>query len=85
MMASSIISLLVNLNSQTLSVLHAQTRTQVYPISSGVAGVGEQRDSEKTPRGWHLIRAKIGGQAGLNTIFVGRRPTGERYSPAFCG
>ena len=38
--------------------------------------------SLRTPRGKHVIRAKIGGGAPLNTIFAGRRPTGEIYSPA---
>jgi lipoprotein-anchoring transpeptidase ErfK/SrfK len=72
--------LLINLKNQTLSVF-GETSTRVYTISSGIQGAGEQRDSEKTPRGWHIIRAKIGGKEALNTVFVGRRPTGEQYSP----
>lgn len=39
------------------------------------------RGSLQTPRGWHVIRAKIGDGAPVNTVFVGRRPTGEIYSP----
>lgn len=76
-------SLLVSLKNQTLSVIHPKTmtHTHIYPISSGAKGAGEWRDSEKTPRGWHVIRAKIGEKAAINTVFVGRRPTGERYSP----
>jgi len=38
--------------------------------------------SECTPRGSHLIRAKIGAGEPVNTVFVSRRPTGEIYSPA---
>jgi lipoprotein-anchoring transpeptidase ErfK/SrfK len=34
-----------------------------------------------TPRGRHIIRAKIGDGAPVNTVFVRRRPTGEVYSP----
>lgn len=54
-----------------------------YRISTGKAGVGELSGSFQTPRGRHLIRAKIGAGAAENTIFVGRRPTGEVWSPAF--
>lgn len=52
-----------------------------YSISTGKAGVGEVFGSFQTPRGRHLIRAKIGGGAAENTIFVRRRPTGEIWSP----
>ncbi len=34
-----------------------------------------------TPRGRHVIRAKIGTGCPLGAIFVGRRATGEIYSP----
>ena len=32
-------------------------------------------------RGRHLVRAKIGAGAAPNTVFVGRRPTGEVWTP----
>jgi L,D-transpeptidase YbiS len=54
-----------------------------YPVSSGKAGIGELRGSYRTPRGRHIIRAKIGGGQPANTIFVRRRPTGEVWSPEF--
>ena len=54
-----------------------------YRISTGKAGVGEVFGSFQTPRGRHLIRAKIGAGAAENTIFVRRRPTGEAWSAAF--
>ncbi len=57
----------------------------VYSISSAKNGVGEQYGSEQTPRGAHLIRAKIGAGVALNTVFVARRPTGEIYSNALRG
>jgi len=52
-----------------------------YTISSGANGVGEQSGSECTPRGAHIIRAKIGADAPANAVFVGRRQTGEMYAP----
>jgi lipoprotein-anchoring transpeptidase ErfK/SrfK len=52
-----------------------------YPVSTGANGMGEEFGSFCTPRGRHVIRAKIGNGQPSNTIFVRRRPTGEVYSP----
>lgn len=52
-----------------------------YPVSTAANGVGEKSGSYCTPRGKHIIRAKIGVNQPLNTVFVGRRPTGEIYTP----
>ena len=38
--------------------------------------------SFRTPRGAHVVRARIGAGLPLNTVFVGRRPTGEIYTPS---
>jgi hypothetical protein len=50
-------------------------------IASASNGAGEQMGSERTPRGWHKIRAKIGAGLAPNAVLVGRRPTGEIYTP----
>ncbi len=52
-----------------------------YLISTAKNGPGEQIDSECTPRGLHAICEKIGTDAPSGAVFVGRRPTGEIYSP----
>lgn len=52
-----------------------------YPVSTAANGVGCEKDSGCTPLGVHIIRAKIGAGAEPNTVFVGRRPTGEICSP----
>jgi hypothetical protein len=52
------------------------------PVSTAANGPGERMDSGCTPRGWHVIRACIGAGAAADTVFVGRRPTGERFSRA---
>lgn len=52
-----------------------------YKISSAKNGVGQERGSFCTPLGKHIIRAKIGQGMPVNTVFVGRRPTGEVYTP----
>lgn len=70
----------VSVPQQTLTHWQAGQRVAVYSVSTGEKGVGEQEGSEQTPRGWHYVRAKIGSGAPLNTVFVGRRPTGEIYT-----
>ena len=52
-----------------------------YSVSTAANGVGCEKDSGCTPLGVHIIRAKIGEGAPTNTVFVGRRPTGETYTP----
>jgi lipoprotein-anchoring transpeptidase ErfK/SrfK len=52
-----------------------------FRISSASKGVGQENGSFCTPLGKHIVRAKIGACQPINTVFVGRRPTGEIYSP----
>ena len=52
------------------------------PVSTAARGPGEEQGSLCTPRGVHVVRARIGAGAPLNTVFAGRRPTGEIYTPA---
>jgi lipoprotein-anchoring transpeptidase ErfK/SrfK len=53
-----------------------------YRVATAAKGVGELNGSEQTPRGWHVIRAKIGAGLPAGAVLVSRRPTGEIYSPA---
>jgi len=50
-------------------------------IATAKNGTGQLMNSECTPLGEHRIRAKIGSGLAVNTVFIGRRPTGELYSP----
>lgn len=52
-----------------------------YAVSTAANGVGCLKNSGCTPLGAHIIRAKIGGGAAANTVFVGRRATGEIFTP----
>lgn len=67
---------------QTLELLDGGEPIRRYRVSTSARGVGERNGSHRTPRGRHVIRAKIGAGAAPNTVFVRRRPTGEIYSPA---
>lgn len=74
------LTLTVQISKQILFVQNKAEILQEYAISTAKNGAGELFGSEKTPRGWHIIRAKIGKDAPVNTVFVERRPTGEIYS-----
>jgi len=52
-----------------------------YLISSAKKGIGQEYGSFCTPLGMHIIRARIGENQPVNTVFVRRRPTGEIYTP----
>ena len=52
-----------------------------YPVSTAANGVGCEKNSGCTPLGNHIIRAKVGAGALPNTVFVGRRATGEICTP----
>ena len=65
---------------QRLETIVAGKVTHSYLVSTALNGPGELFGSEKTPRGRHCIRAKIGSKEPLGRVFVGRRSTGEIYS-----
>lgn len=71
----------VDIAAQQLRVLDDGYELQRYPVSTAKNGPGQRKGSECTPTGWHRIRAKIGAGAPINSVFSGRRPTGEIYSP----
>jgi len=74
------ITVYVDVSGQKLDLKQGSKILFTTDISTALNGVGERNGSEKTPRGWHLIRAKIGANEIENCVFVGRRKTGELYS-----
>ena len=50
-----------------------------YPVSTARNGAGERLNSECTPRGRHRVTDKIGDGCAVDTVFIGRQPTGETY------
>ena len=63
----------VDLTAQRLTVWEGGRATKEYLTSTGANGVGEIRGSGCTPRGRHVVRAKIGTAAPAGTVFGGRR------------
>jgi L,D-transpeptidase YbiS len=74
------LKIVINISSQTLTLWQKDYQLRQYTMSSALKGVGEQSGSEQTPRGEHIVRAKIGANLPLNTVFRARRPTGEIYN-----
>jgi len=72
----------ISIAEQQLRLLRDGVVQRVYPVSTAANGAGERMHSERTPRGAHAVAEKIGAGEPAGTVFVGRRPTGERYSPA---
>ena len=71
----------ISLSEQRLHLLQHDESVVSYPVSTASNGPGELNGSGCTPRGLHRIRIMIGGGQPLNAVFVGRRPTGEIYTP----
>jgi lipoprotein-anchoring transpeptidase ErfK/SrfK len=70
----------IDLNSQSAVLLDDDGNiVRRYAISSSRHGAGERSGSFCTPRGRHVIRARVGTGQPLNTVFVSRRPTGEIF------
>lgn len=74
--------MIVHLADQRLDLFEDGHLEGSYPVSTSRHGAGEARGSYRTPRGRHVVRAKIGAGAPPGTVFVARRPTGEIHSPA---
>ncbi|MBI5463072.1 MAG: L,D-transpeptidase [Gammaproteobacteria bacterium] len=70
----------ISLAEQTLELLEDGVVQCRYAVSTALNGPGECSGSGCTPRGWHAIHAKIGAGVAVDTVFVGREPTGEIYS-----
>lgn len=71
----------IDLDAQRLHLWREGVVCVEYPVSTARKGAGERMGSEQTPRGWHRVRAKIGAGCAPGSVFVGRRPTGEIYTP----
>ncbi len=72
----------IDVPSQSLILRDKTTGKNIIEVAVSTAanGVGEENGSEHTPRGNHIIGARIGEGQPINAVFAGRRPTGERYT-----
>jgi lipoprotein-anchoring transpeptidase ErfK/SrfK len=73
--------IIISIKEQKLYLYNAQHALIVtYPISSSKYGIGQTENTNKTPLGLHRISQKIGADAAINSVFIGRKFTGEIYS-----
>lgn len=70
----------ISLAEQQLNLLVNGQVVRNYVVSTAKNGPGERLHSGCTPRGEHVVRLKIGANCPPNSVFVGRRPTGEIYT-----
>ena len=74
-------TIIIDITKQQLFLHDANhARVATYFISTAAKGVGEKKNSFQTPRGKHIIRAKIGSNCPIFTVFRARRPTGEIFN-----
>lgn len=74
--------IIVSIAQQRLQLREDDRVVMDVAIATAKNGPGEMAGSECTPRGWHQVRAKMGDAAAPGAVFVGRRPTGEVFSPS---
>jgi lipoprotein-anchoring transpeptidase ErfK/SrfK len=75
----------ISIPAQTLVLSDGNRSVKSYSVSTASRGAGERNGSLCTPRGRHIVRARIGAGLPLGAVFVRRRPTGEVWSPALHG
>ncbi len=70
----------ISAEKQEMSCYENDKLINTYQISTATNGLGELINSRCTPRGWHVIHSILGLEDETNSVFVGRRWTGEVYS-----
>ncbi|HLR18043.1 MAG TPA: L,D-transpeptidase [Alcanivoracaceae bacterium] len=72
----------ISIARQELEFIDAEQQRHVFSVSTALNGPHQEEGSGGTPLGEHRVRAKIGAGMPSGAVFVGRRFTGEVYSPA---
>ena len=70
----------ISVAEQMLKLFHNDKTIKQYKISTASLGVGQKKDSNKTPLGNHIIRAKIGDKLPKFAVLKGRRFTDKIWS-----
>ncbi len=71
----------ISVPGQRLDLYWQEVLVRSYAVSTACNGVGELNGSGCTPRGLHRVHAKVGAGCDNGAVFVGRRPTGEVFTP----
>lgn len=73
--------MLISVKDQTMLLTKNGKPVKAYKISTSKFGLGNTRNSRKTPLGKMEIAKKIGGGSKSGTVFKSRRKTGEILKP----
>jgi lipoprotein-anchoring transpeptidase ErfK/SrfK len=76
--------LVISISEQKLYLYKEGEIIQAYRVSTSKYGIGNKINSYKTPLGRHMICAKIGRKARINSIFKNRRNT-KKVATINCG
>lgn len=71
----------IDLTKQQLKLWQEGRALMDVTVSTGANGIGEINGSGCTPRGAHIVRARIGAGVPVNAVFVQRRWTKELWTP----
>lgn len=77
----TVVTVHISVADQQLRLVVEGEPARLYAVSTAAKGIGNAENSGCTPVGLHYVRAKIGTGLPLNSVFVGRRFTGEFYTP----
>lgn len=70
----------ISLTEQQLVLLADGGEIERFAVSTSRHGPGERIGSGCTPRGRHVVRARIGAGLAPHAVLRARRPTGETWS-----
>jgi len=73
--------MVVSVEHQTMAVLDRGKLVATYPISTSKYGLGDEKNSYRTPTGKLMIAKKIGHKAPAGAVFKSRQLTGEVLEP----
>ena len=70
----------VSIKLQQLTLVKNTKVIKSYSVSTALKGIGQNKNSFQTPIGLHYVRAMIGKDLPVLSIFESRRPTGAIWS-----
>jgi len=71
----------VSVQEQRLRLIESGQVVLDVPCSTAARGVGCEKDSYKTPTGWHAVHQKLGDGAPWGQVFRWREATEEVWKP----
>tara|TARA_B100001250_G_C19339033_1_gene588185 strand:+ start:120 stop:605 length:486 start_codon:yes stop_codon:yes gene_type:complete len=74
------LSINVSIKNQRLTIIRDNKKIRSYSVSTALRGIGQTKNSFKTPIGLHYIRVMIGKDLPKLSIFEGRRYTGKIWT-----